>query len=119
MKESVLLKKSFDFSVSIYLFCTFLREDKFDYIIVNQLMKSGTAVCALVREAEFAQSRLDFINKLSVALKETNETIYWLELIEAVAKEDHAPKPTVQILLSEIKGMLIASIKTAKSNLKK
>jgi four helix bundle protein len=73
----------------------------------------------LVREAEFAQSRPDFINKLSIALKEANETIYWMDLIKAVKNSEAGIKTQEDQLLSELKRMLIASIKTAKSNLNK
>jgi four helix bundle protein len=119
MKESILTKKSFDFSIGLYSHCKKLREERFDYAIVDQLIRSGTAIGALVREAEFAQSRPDFINKLSIALKEANETIYGMELIKAVKKSEVGTKSQEDLLLSELKGMLIASIKTAKSNLDK
>lgn len=60
----------------------FLRENKQEFILSKQILRSGTAIGALVRESEFAQSRPDFINKLSVALKEANETDYWLNLLK-------------------------------------
>lgn len=81
----------------------------------KQLLRSGTAVGALIREAEFAQSRPDFINKMSVALKEANETLYWLSLL----KDTDYISPEAYDMLSagckELISMLVASIKTSKS----
>lgn len=59
----------------------FLREEKQEHVLSKQVLRSGTAIGALVRESEFAQSAADFVNKLSVSLKETNETDYWLCLL--------------------------------------
>lgn len=80
VKENVLKDKSFLFSVEIVRLCKALQNDK-EYILSKQLLRSGTAIGALIREAEFAQSKADFINKLSVSLKEANETVYWIELL--------------------------------------
>lgn len=110
MKESILKQKSFDFVKAIYSYCGGLREKRFDYAIVDQLIRSGTSIGALIREAEFAQSRPDFINKPSIALKEANETIYWMDLIKAVTGPNDGIRSNEELLLSELKGMLIASI---------
>lgn len=80
VKENVLKDKSFLFSVEIVRLCKALQNDK-EYILSKQLLRRGTAIGALIREAEFAQSKADFINKLSVSLKEANETVYWIELL--------------------------------------
>jgi four helix bundle protein len=85
-------------------------------VLYRQLLRSGTAIGALIREAEFAQSKADLINKLSIALKEANETDYWLELLIAV---ECLEKETLRLsvpLQKELIKMLIASINTVKKN---
>jgi four helix bundle protein len=83
MKENVIKTKSFAFSIRIVKLYQYLCTDKKEYILSKQLMRSGTSVAALIREAEQAESRLDFKHKLSIAQKEINESIYWLELLRA------------------------------------
>ena len=75
-----IVDKSYSFAVRIVKMCRLLSKRKIDYVLVKQILKSGTSVGALVSEAVFAQSKADFINKYSVALKEANETKYWLNL---------------------------------------
>jgi four helix bundle protein len=77
MKESQLKIKSYAFSVRIVRLCQYLNKEKKEYLLSKQVIRSGTGIGALVREAEFGQSRADFVNKLSIALKEANETSYW------------------------------------------
>jgi four helix bundle protein len=82
--------------------------------LYRQLLRSGTAIGALIREAEYAQSKADFVNKLSIALKEANETEYWLDLlIESQCLEKETHTDSVQ-LVKELIRMLIASINTLK-----
>ena len=78
--KSLMQDKSYAFAVRIVKLCIHLNENK-EFVLSKQLLRSGTAVGALLREAEFAQSTADFINKQSIALKEANETIYWLDLL--------------------------------------
>jgi len=112
--KSVLKEKSFVFGLRIIEVCRHLRDSKKEYILYRQLLRSGTAIGALVREAEYAQSKADFINKLSIALKEANETEYWLDLlIESQQLEKGINMEVVELLKALIK-MLIASIKTLK-----
>ena len=80
MKENVIKDKSFDFALRIVKVYKFLQGKK-EYVLSKQLLRSGTAVGALVREAEQAESKADFIHKMAIALKEANETQYWLELL--------------------------------------
>lgn len=79
--ESVLRDKSYHFALRIVRLVRYLRSEKHEYVLSKQVMRSGTAIGALVFEAEFAQSKPDFINKLSIGLKEANETCYWLRLL--------------------------------------
>ena len=75
--------KSFQFSVRIVKLCKYLQEEKKKYILSKQLLRAGTSIGANIAEAQQAQSRADFISKLSIALKEASETNYWLRLLAA------------------------------------
>lgn len=81
MKDGALQTKSFTFAVQVVNLCKLLRAEKREVILSKQLLRSGTAIGALVREAEQAESKADFIHKMAIALKEANETEYWLELL--------------------------------------
>lgn len=80
-KENVIVELSFNFALEIISFCEELDENK-KFVLANQLLKSGTSIGANVREAQNAESKNDFIHKMKIALKETDETIYWLSLIQ-------------------------------------
>ena len=81
MAENVIKIKSFDFALRIVDLYKYLCDNKKEYILSKQLLRSGTAIGVLVREAEQAESKLDFIHKLTIPQKEANETDYWLELL--------------------------------------
>jgi len=116
MKNPVLKNKSFEFGVMVVAFCQELRKEKKEYILSKQLVRSGTAVGALIREAEFGQSRADFINKMSIALKEANETEYWLDLLKCSGYIQEDEYTDLSEHLKDVLYMLIATIKTAKAN---
>lgn len=80
-RKNILVEKSFDFSVVIVYFYKSLIENKKEFVLSKQLLRSGTAIGALIREAQNAESKMDFIHKLAIAQKECDETIYWLELL--------------------------------------
>ena len=82
MPENVIKNKSFAFAIRIVKLYQFLCETKKEFVLSKQLLRSGTAVGALIREAEHAESKTDFKHKMSIAQKEINETIYWLELLK-------------------------------------
>jgi len=82
MKENVIKQKSFSFAIRIVRLYQYLCNEKKEYVLSKQLLRSGTAVSALVREAEHAESKVDFKHKMAIAQKEINETIFWLELME-------------------------------------
>ncbi len=114
--KSVLKSKSFDFGLRIIEICRQLKYSKREYILSRQLLRSGTAIGALIREAEYAQSKADFINKLSIALKEANETEYWVDLLvesQYLVKETHSE---IIVSLKELIKMLISSINTLKKS---
>ena len=78
-KDNVIIKLTFQFALDIIKYCEGLQDDK-KFVIANQLLKSGTSIGANIREAQNAESKADFIHKFKIAAKETEETIYWLEL---------------------------------------
>ena len=105
------------FALRIIKLSRFLMEEKKEFILSKQILRSGTSIGANVRERKNAQSKLDFINKLSVALKEADETFYWLELL--VGSEYIDPKMYVSFEkeIKEITALITASINAARSNL--
>jgi four helix bundle protein len=81
MKENTVKDKSFVFALRVIKLAKYLENKKREFVLSRQVLRSGTAIGALVREAEHAESRADFIHKMSIALKEAHETLYWLELL--------------------------------------
>jgi four helix bundle protein len=81
MKEGALQTKSFAFAVRVVNLYKYLRSKKKEFVLSKQLLRSGTAIGALVREAEQAESKPDFVHKMGIALKEANETEYWILLL--------------------------------------
>ena len=114
MKEGVLKIKSYAFSIRIVKLCQFLVRNQKEFVLSKQILRSGTAIGALVREAEFGQSKADFINKMSIALKEANETAYWLALLKDTNYIKLDEFTSLNNDCEEILKILIASIKTAK-----
>ncbi len=118
MSQSVLLDKSFDFAIRIINLSNYLKEEKKEYVLSKQILRSGTSIGANLHESREAQSRADFISKLSISLKEATETEYWLKLL---VKTDYITQQQFDSLLcdcSELCKMLTTSIKTAKANTK-
>ena len=117
--QSLLHGKSYAFALRIVRMARFLREEKQEFILSKQVLRSGTAIGALVRESEFAQSAADFINKLSVGLKEANETDYWLCLLHDSGYIDEQSFVSIEADCGELIALLISSVKTVKNNRKK
>lgn len=115
--DSLLHAKSYVFALRIIRMTKFLRENKQEFILSKQILRSGTAIGALVRESEFAQSRPDLINKLSVALKEANETDYWLNLLKDSDYIANNSFDSIDSDCGELIALLISSIKTVKNNM--
>lgn len=114
MKESILKDKALDFAAKVIQhYPKFLLNNK-ENVIAKQLLRSGTSIGANINEAIFASSKPDFINKLHIALKECNESIYWIELIIRVKTD--AIFSDLLSNVNEIKAMLIASLNTSKKN---
>lgn len=116
MKENKLLELAKQFAVEVVDFYG-KQEDKKWHVLYNQFLKSGTSIGANIHEANYAASKLDFINKLQIALKECYETEYWLTLLkESKSLSEKGYKEKLETC-NKLRNLLIASIKTAKSNI--
>jgi four helix bundle protein len=102
------------FALRIIQLVQYLQIEKKEYVLSKQILKSGTSIGALIREAEFGQSKKDFINKLSISLKEANETEYWLNLLHDSKYIDKDLYLSLQSDCKELIAMLVSSIKTSK-----
>ena len=114
MGKSILRDKSYDFALKIVKLSQVLVSEKKEFVLSKQLLRSGTAIGALIREAEFAQSKADFIHKMSISLKEGNETLYWLELLKDSALIAEVEFDSLHSNCRELVAMLLSSIKTSK-----
>jgi len=117
MKESILKQKTYAFALKVIKVYKQIVSDHKEYVLSKQFLKSGTAPGALVREAEYGQSKPDFISKMSIALKESNECDYWTCLLRDSDFITQATALDLQTDNVEIIKMLTASINTAKNNL--
>jgi four helix bundle protein len=114
MRKNVVKDKSFEFSLRIIQLYKFLVDEEQEFIMSKQLLRSGTAIGAMVRESEHAESKADFIHKLSIGLKEANETEYWLELLYKSAYINETQFISTSSELTEILRSLISIIKSSK-----
>ena len=115
MSESKLRTQSMDFAVSIVTLVKQLKEKR-ESIIYNQIGRSGTSIGSNIREAQYAHGKADFIARLQIALKEANETGYWLELLFKTNYISEKEYKSLDSVCSGIRVMLISSINTAKGN---
>lgn len=116
MKENVVKDKSYSFAIQVIELYKILIEKK-EFVLSKQLLRSGTAVGALIQEAEHAESKKDFIHKLSISLKEANETTYWLNLLfdtKYISKDEFDKIHNLNI---ELVRLLVTIIKSSKNNL--
>ena len=116
MAESPLIIKSKEFALQIIKVCNYVKQTKKESILTNQLVRSDTSVGANIREAFYGHGTADFIAKLQIALKECSESEYWLELLIESGYYDN--KAILEQCI-EVKKLLIASLNTAKRNLKR
>ena len=117
MKENKILIKSKEFAIRIIRLYQYLSDKKHEYVLSKQVLRSGTSIGANARESINAQSKLDFISKLNIALKESNETEYWLELLNETGYiDDNLFKSMIEDN-KNLTGTLINIIKTTKENL--
>lgn len=119
MSENIIKVKSFAFALRIVNLYKYLCNEKKEFVISKQLVRSGTAVGALIREAEQAESKLDFIHKLAIAQKEANESDYWLELLFQSEYLDTAQFQSLKNDIVEINKILASIIITTKQKIGK
>ena len=115
--KNIIKDKSFDFAISTVRLYQKLTSEKKEFVISKQLLRSGTSTGVLIKEAEQGQSKKDFIHKMSIAQKEINETLYWLELLNATHFFESEVFQKTHYSALEILKLLTAIIKTSKSNL--
>ncbi len=113
--NSTLQDKSYNFAINIVKLAQTLQRERKEFVLSNQVLRSGTSIGALIREAEFAQSHADFINKFHVSLKEANETIYWLNLLKDTEYINEQLFTSMESTNKELIAMLVATLKTLKS----
>jgi four helix bundle protein len=114
MKENVIKIKSFAFALRVINLYQYLKVEKKEYILSKQLMRSGTSIGAMVREAEQAESKPDFIHKLAISQKEANEAEYWIELLYQSGYLDKQQYESLFKDVTEIRKLLTSIIKTSK-----
>lgn len=119
MSENIIKTKSFNFALRIVKLYQFLNQEKREYVLSKQLLRSGTSVGALVREAEQAESKLDYIHKLAISQKEANESDYWLELLFQSDFLNEIQYQSLKSDIVEINKILASIIISTKQNLKK
>ena len=115
MKENIIKNKSFAFSLRVIKLYKYLVEIKKDFVLSKQILRSGTAIGALIYESEHAESKADFIHKLSISLKEANETDYWLELLFQSDYISQIEYESIKRDIQELLKLLVSIIKTSKS----
>ena len=116
MNDSVLRTKSKEFAKTIVLLCRKLKEERVETVLLNQLLRAGTSVGANIHEAQYAQGTKDFVSKFEIALKECNESEYWLELLketDCLSEEEYVAMRNACI---ELRRMLVSSVTKLKNN---
>jgi len=117
--ENIVASKSYQFALRIVLLYKLLASERKEFVLSKQVLRSGTAVGALVKEAEHAQSKADFLNKMNVALKEANETEYWLMLLKDSAFISEIEFDSIYYDCKELIKLLASIVKTTKTSLQK
>ncbi len=115
MSDSILREKSKQFAASIVLFCRQLKKNRVESELISQLLRAGTSIGANIHEAQYAQGTKDFISKFEIALKECNETDYWLELLfetKSISKEEFELYHNRSV---DIRRMLVSTVRTLKN----
>lgn len=116
VKQNIVKEKSFSFAVRIVNLNKHLVNKKREFVLSKQLLRSGTAIGALIRESEHAESKADFIHKLSISLKEANETDYWIDLLCQTGYLTEQEHKSIKADVLELLKLLISIIKTSKNN---
>ena len=114
MKESGLRTKSKEFAKDIIFLCRKMKNYQVEHALVNQLLRSGTSVGANIHEAQYAQGTKDFVSKLEIALKECNESDYWIDLLFETNSMEQMDYDQLKSKIVELRRMLVASVTTVK-----
>ena len=117
--NNVIQTKSYAFAIRIVNAYKFLTNDQKEYVLSKQMLRSGTAIGALVAEAHHAQSSADFLNKMNVALKEANETFYWLSLLRDTDYLSEQAYDSLSADCNELVALLVSIVKSVKSSMTK
>jgi four helix bundle protein len=117
MSKNIVKDKSFGFAIRIVRLNQFLLTEKKEYVLSKQLLRSGTSVGALIREAEQAETKKDFIHKMAIAQKEINESIYWLELLKKTDYLNQSEFKSLNTDAIEIIKLITSIIKSTKANI--
>ena len=115
--KNIVVDKSFDFAISIVKLYKYLANDKNEYVLSKQILKSGTSIGANVSEAQQGQSKKDFLTKMNIALKECSETKYWIKLLQAT---DYIDENQTELILKgcmELEKMLTKIVKTTSNRI--
>ena len=115
MKDNILKDKSFAFALRTIKCYEYLKTVKKEFVLSKQMLRCGTSIGANVRESEQAESKADFIHKLSISLKEANETAYWLELLEQAGYLEREHYDSIYFDCVELLKLLTSIIKTLKN----
>jgi four helix bundle protein len=118
MKENIVKDKSYLFALRVVKLSKQLADSQKEYVLSKQVLRSGTAIGALVKESEHAQSKADFINKINIALKEANETEYWLMLLKDSSYMDENSFISLHGECIELIKLLASIVKSSKESLK-
>ena len=118
MSDSILRDKSKTFAKEIVLLCRRLKQNNVESALVNQLLRAGTSVGANIHEAQYAQGTKDFISKLEIALKECNESEYWIDLLYEVGNISKEEADKISNNCIELRRMLVSSVTKLKKKLK-
>ena len=116
MNDGIVAQKSYNFAIRIVKLCKYLSKEYNEYVLSKQVLRSGTAIGALIREAKFAQSKADFISKMSIALKEANETHYWIDLLYDTEYINNNMYLDIEKDIHEIISLLVSIVKSSKNN---
>jgi four helix bundle protein len=116
MGKHIVREKSFSFALRIIKLYKYLTEEKREYVLSKQVLRSGTSIGALIREAEQGESKADFIHKLAISLKEAKETEYWLELLFYSDYIEEKSYQSIYADVQEIIKLLTSIIKTSKNS---
>ena len=117
MKNNIVQDKSFDFAIRIVKLYQYLNSNKKEFILSKQLLRSGTSIGAMIREAEHAESKNDFIHKFAIAQKEANEVVYLLELLKATDYLNEKEFENIYNDAIEILKLITSILKTSKNQL--